>query len=268
MYILNLFIAAIIGAFFGKFLATTARFLPKILLDDNSEEEPAHVFKRFFKKPCCWHCNHLLSWRENAPIIGYLATAGKCPHCQSPISLKTFVLEIVFAAIFGTAMLFFSIDWHLIFILSVLSLLTLCFITDFEHSILPDQFTLTLVWVGLLASLFPIFISPTEAIVGAVGGYGIFWFSNAVYRLARGREGMYPGDFKLNAGIGACFGIKWLLFILTISMFLLVVVTVIRFFVLNKKTAGGFFFQEAPYGCYAALVTAALMLSEVIQNGF
>ncbi len=268
MHILNVFIAAIIGAFVGKLLATTAHFLPRILLDDDSEEEPGYVFKRFFQMPGCWHCNHLLSLKENAPIIGYLSTSGKCPHCQSPFGTKVFFLELAFAALFAISMLFFSIDWYLIFILTIFSLLTLCFITDFEHSILPDQFTISLVWVGLIASLFPIFITPTVAIIGAAGGYGIFWLLNAIYRTLRGREGMYPGDFKLNAGIGACFGIKLLLIILTISMLLLFIVTLIRFFVLNKKTQESFLFQEAPYGCYAALVTAIVMLSETMPLGF
>lgn len=168
---------------------------------------------------------------------------------------KVWHLEIFMALLFSLSAWFFPIGPQLIFILCVSCLLICCFITDYEHGILPDQFTLSLVWIGLIGTLYPVLIEPQEAILGAVFGYGFFWLSNVIYRYFRGVEGMYPGDFKLNAGIGACFGFKFLFLILFASSILLLVVTLIRFLFLKKNSKLDFLYQEIPYGCYASVVT-------------
>lgn len=168
---------------------------------------------------------------------------------------KVWHLEILLALLFFLSACFFPIGPQLIFTLCVSCLLICCFITDYEHGILPDQFTLSLVWVGLVGTLYPVFIEPQEAILGAVFGYGFFWLSNVIYRYFRGVEGMYPGDFKLNAGIGACLGLKLLFTILFASSILLLIVTALRFLFSKKDSKLDFLYQEIPYGCYASVVT-------------
>jgi len=260
--IFGLLNACILGAFIGKFLAAVVYHLPKVLLEESVEEkEPREIFKLFLKKQNCQFCRYSFRWWENFPLFGYLFLRGKCQKCQNPLSLRTFLVELGTSILFGASEFFFTLNATLFFVLIVSCIMICCFVTDFEHSILPDQFTLTMIWMGLIASLFPIFVSPSEAIIGAVGGYGIFWLFNEMYRYYRGFDGMYPGDFKLNAGIGACLGLKWLMIILTLSMFLLLFVTAIRFFT-KPSTREGILHEESPYGCYSSVVTvAALYLS-------
>lgn len=274
MIILNALLAAVIGAFVGKFMAMTVHFLPQILLEGcDKGREPNDIFTWYFRKPFCWHCQHPLAWSEHIPIIGYLLQQGRCSHCQKPLELKIIVLEIGIALLFGISTLFFPIDFSLLFVLCASCLLICCFITDYEYGILPDQITLTLVWLGLIASLRPVFISSQEAIIGAVCGYGIFWLLNLIYRYFRKFEGMFPGDFKLNAGIGACVGIKLLLPILLISFVLMLVVTLIKVFYTQKVTDTGhlvtsYLYKEIAYACFTtivAFIALFLLLSKVIS---
>ena len=58
-------------------------------------------------------------------------------------------------------------------------------------------------WLGLLISLFPIFVDPTTAIIGAIIGYLSLWSVFWLFKLMTGKEGMGYGDFKLLAALGA-----------------------------------------------------------------
>lgn len=258
-FVLNSVIATVLGAFIGRFLAMVVYYLPNILLGEETDDEPADIIKWFFKNPACWHCQHSLTTLENAPIIGYLFCKGKCSHCHHTLGIQVLLCEIGTALLFGTTMLFFPFSLTILFVLALCCLLVCCFITDAEHGILPDQFTMTIVWIGLIGSLFPIFITPREAIIGAVGGYGIFYLFNAIYRHFRGFEGMYPGDFKLNAGIGACLGLSWLFSILLVALLLMLIGTAIRFFWGKESSHTNILQLEVPYGSYSSIVTVVVL---------
>jgi len=255
----NILIAAIIGAYVGRFLALTLNLLPGILLDDDEEREPEDLPKIFFQKPHCWNCQEPISFFENLPIIGYLLLRGKCKKCHQPLGKRLFILEVGLAILFGISLALFGLHLPTVFVLIATTLLIGCFITDYEHKILPDQFTLTLLWVGLIASLFPVFVPSHQAILGAVFGYGFFWSMNVVYRFFRGFDGMFPGDFKLNAAIGALVGFQWLVPITLISFLVLIITAFSIFFLRMKKIDSTLLHEESPYGCYSSLITIAVL---------
>src|SRR5262249_9140151 len=107
-------------------------------------------------------------------------------------------------------------------------LLTWCLIAltgiDIDHQLLPDDITLPLLWLGLLASVLigpvagsPIPVSPRESVLGAVGAYMSLWLVFHAYQLVTGKEGMGFGDFKLFAVFGAWLGYKLLLLIILLA---------------------------------------------------
>jgi leader peptidase (prepilin peptidase)/N-methyltransferase len=70
-----------------------------------------------------------------------------------------------------------------------------------------------LLWIGLLMSLFhplpgseTLFVTPQDAIVGAVAGYLSLWSVFWVFKIVTGKDGMGYGDFKLLAALGAWLG--------------------------------------------------------------
>ena len=92
-------------------------------------------------------------------------------------------------------------------------LLMLAFI-DAEHQLLPDVLVLPLVWLGLVANYFHLFVPLDSAVWGAIAGYLSLWAVYWGFKLITGREGMGGGDFKLLAMIGAWGG--WEILCLTV----------------------------------------------------
>ncbi len=77
--------------------------------------------------------------------------------------------------------------------------------------------TLPLLWLGLLANVFSLFVPLRDAVIGAAAGYLVLWSIYWLFKLATGKEGMGYGDFKLLAALGAWMGWKALLPIVLLS---------------------------------------------------
>jgi leader peptidase (prepilin peptidase)/N-methyltransferase len=95
-------------------------------------------------------------------------------------------------------------------------LICLIFI-DFDHQLLPDDLTLSLLWLGLIANTWHTFCSSQDAIMGAVAGYLSLWLIANLFKWISGREGMGYGDFKLLAALGAWAGWQMLPLIILLS---------------------------------------------------
>ena len=260
MLYLIVLLSTCLGAFIGKLIGMVTFYLPPILLEGcELGREPRDILRWAFQKSFCWNCKNPRALLEGIPILGYFYTKGKCNHCDF-FYKRYFILEIGMGIFFGATALFSSSTASLFFVWIVISLLVCCFLTDYDYSILPDQLTQGLVWTGLIGSLFPIFLTPSEAITGASAGYGIFWMINEIFRYFRHQDGMFPGDFKLNAGVGACIGIKLLLPVLAIALLLLIAFTFAKFIRSEKRTAIGFLKKEVSYGCYLSIVASGAIL--------
>ena len=48
----------------------------------------------------CPHCQHSLHALDLLPILSYLFLRGKCRYCKQSISIRYFLVEIVFAVLF------------------------------------------------------------------------------------------------------------------------------------------------------------------------
>lgn len=91
------------------------------------------------------------------------------------------------------------------FIIYCLLLLILSFI-DFKILQLPDELTLSLLWLGLLFNTFNFYTKPSAAILGAALGYTSFFLISKIYLFLRKKEGLGQGDAKLLAALGAWLG--------------------------------------------------------------
>lgn len=154
----------------------------------------------------CPHCQHPVTPLENIPIVSYLLLRGRCSDCKTPISVRypliellTAVLSVVVIAHFGA-----TLQGAAALLLTWL-LITLSFI-DIDHQLLPDNLTLPWLWVGMLLSLYSVFSTPTDSIIGALAGYLSLWTVYQLFKLLTGKEGMGYGDFKLLALFGAWLG--------------------------------------------------------------
>jgi len=159
----------------------------------------------------CPHCKHRLSWYENIPLFSWLALRGKCRHCKTPISAQYPLVELLTCLLTVACVWRFGFGWQ-----GFGAILLTCFLIalsgiDLRTQLLPDQLTLPLLWLGLIASLENLYVVPKTAVLGAIAGYVSLWSVWWLFKQITGKEGMGHGDFKLLAALGAWAGLQGVL---------------------------------------------------------
>jgi len=165
----------------------------------------------------CPKCGHALAAWENIPLLSFLALGGKCRGCKTPISWQYPAVELITGVLFALVVWRFGLGYQSLAALAFTALLVAMSGIDLRTTLLPDDLTLPLLWLGLLLSLVPVFAAPTQAILGAVVGYLSLWSVYWAFKLLTGKEGMGYGDFKLLAAIGAWCGVSAILPVLLMS---------------------------------------------------
>jgi leader peptidase (prepilin peptidase)/N-methyltransferase len=126
-------------------------------------------------------------------------------------------------------------------------MLALSFI-DLDTQLLPDDITLPLLWLGLIANAFGAYTDLRSAVLGAAGGYLILWLVYWGFRLIAKKEGMGFGDFKLLAAIGAWTGWQVLPVVILISAGLGAIIGSLALWLTRKGRD-----TRIPFGPYLAL---------------
>ncbi len=210
-------IAAVLGAIVGSFLNVVILRLPQRMewnwrqqarefLGQSASEPDAAPPGLVFDRSRCPSCQAAITWWQNIPVLSWLLLRGRCAACRTAISWQYPLVEGI------TALASFAVAWKFGFSFEAMAALgftwTLVALTgiDFRTQLLPDNITLTLMWAGLLLSLRPLLVSPTEALLGAAIGYLSLWSIFWLFKLATGKEGLGYGDFKLLAALGAWLG--------------------------------------------------------------
>jgi len=165
----------------------------------------------------CPKCGHKLAHWENIPLLSFLALRGKCRACGTAISWQSPLVELATGLMFAVCVWHFGLGWQAGLGMVLSAFLVALSGIDLRTTLLPDELTYPLLWLGLLASLVPVFVDPASAILGAAAGYLSLWTVYWAFKLLTGKEGMGYGDFKLLAALGAWCGIKAILPILLIS---------------------------------------------------
>ena len=230
-------------------------------LESDSATPPPDIM---WSRSQCPKCGHLIKSYENIPLISYLFLRGRCSSCKAPISMRYPLIEAI------TAIMFLAVAMHFGPTLQSLAALglTAVFIAltgiDFDHQLLPDDMTLTLLWCGLFASLFGVFTDPVSSIIGALAGYLSLWFVYHLFRLLTGKEGMGYGDFKLLAAIGAWLGWQMLPLVILLSSLVGAVIGLLMIGLKRHRST-----QPMPFGPFIALAGwIALMWGELIIDTY
>ena len=155
----------------------------------------------------CPACGHTLAWHENIPLLGWLRLGGKCAACGTRISARYPIVEALTGALFAAAAVQAGPTAAAAVYCVALALLVAAAFIDLDTTLLPDDLTLPLIGLGLVAAWQRwIPVSLPDAALGAFFGYFSLWAVAALYKLVRGVQGMAEGDFKLLAGLGALLG--------------------------------------------------------------
>lgn len=163
----------------------------------------------------CEHCHHQLAWYDLVPIVSWLGLRGKCRYCRKPIGVSALALEVGVGTVFVISWLVWPYGWTTAAIVLfcawffALVLLTILFVYDLRHFLLPDVLVWPLTAVGgvmfvALMSLHGTSLAswPLEAIFGLIPISGVYWL---LYRMSDGRWIGF-GDVKLGIFIGLVLG--------------------------------------------------------------
>ena len=256
-------VALAFGLCIGSFLNVVIHRLPKMMEREwrmecaelNGTPVPeAEPYNLVVPRSRCPGCGKGITAIENIPVLSYAFLRGRCSKCNTGISIKYPVVEILggiaaaysahrfgwsLAALGATVFIWFTI--------------ALAFI-DQETGLLPDDLTLPLLWVGLLINLDGTFAPLPDAVIGAVAGYLSLWLVYWAFKLLTGKEGMGYGDFKMNAAAGALLGWQMLPLVILLSSLVGLLFGALQMFAARGRWDGGFRFHFGPYLAIAGIV--------------
>ncbi|MCI0507718.1 MAG: A24 family peptidase [Gammaproteobacteria bacterium] len=187
--------------------------------DNTLTAEKKEKYNLLVPRSACPKCGHQITALENIPVLSYLWLKGRCSGCQTPISKRYPIIELMTALLSVVAAWQFGFSWQCLAALSLTWALIALSVIDFDHKLLPDDITLSFLWIGLVLNLFGLFTDSTSSIIGAIAGYLSLWSVYWAFKRLTGKEGMGYGDFKLLAMLGAWMGWQSLPGIILLSSF-------------------------------------------------
>lgn len=192
--------AFVLGACFGSFLNVCIARWPR----EQSVISP---------RSRCPHCGHQLAWFENFPLVSWLALRARCRCCDEPISAMYPAVELTVAIGWLAAVHVFGPTLDALRVAVFGTVLLGIALTDVQHYLIPDGFTVFGLIFALVTSVLAffrggstIFASPYDALIGACAGAGMIAIVGWLGEVTLKREAMGMGDVTLMAFVGAAVG--------------------------------------------------------------
>ena len=254
---LGILVLGVLGLLVGSFLNVVVYRLPKMLerqwaaecAELGGQELPAQdAFNLMVPRSQCPHCGHAIAWYENIPVISYLVLRGRCSACKAGIGLRYPLVELVTGVLFVYCAQQWGIGVSALVWCAFSCVLLALALIDWDTTLLPDDLTLPLLWLGLVAAAMQwTSVGLHTALWGAVAGYLSLWSIYWVFKLVTGKEGMGYGDFKLFAALGAWFGWQALIPIILLASVIGAVVGIAMKFSVGLREGG-----YIPFGPFLA----------------
>ena len=256
--------AIILGLTVGSFLNVVIHRLPimlerdwkaqcleflgdKIVVKQPETAANGNKYNLVVPRSACPSCGQRITALQNIPVLSYIFLGGKCSACKTRISIRYPLVEAMTGMLTGFLAWRFGVTGVAGFaIIYLWALIALAFI-DADTTLLPDDITLPLLWLGLLINIGGVFTDIVSATVGAAGGYVILWSVYWGFKLLTGKEGMGYGDFKLLAAIGAWLGWQLLPLVILLSAAVGTVVGIAGILIKGRDKGA-----KLPFGPYLA----------------
>jgi leader peptidase (prepilin peptidase) / N-methyltransferase len=256
-------VALALGLCIGSFLNVVIHRLPRMMEREwqaqcaelaGQTPAPGESYNLVRPRSACPSCGHRIRAWENIPLVSWLVLRARCSACGARISAQYPLVELLAGV--GAAYAAWRFGPTLAALAAALFVwftIALAFI-DQHTGYLPDDLTLPLVWIGLLANLGGAFVPLADAVVGAAAAYLFLWTVNALFRYARGMDGMGYGDFKLYAAVGAFLGWKFLPLVILLSSLVGLVFGSLQMFSARRGWDWKFRFHFGPYLALAGVI--------------
>ena len=202
----------------------------------------------------CPHCGNPIKWYDNIPLLSYLVLRGRCRYCKERISFRYFVVELITALLFLFLYSKYRFTFYFFTYLTLSLALIIAGFIDWEHYLIPDIFSLSLIPLGFILSyFFPLhgfshFKGLYLSLLGGITGFISLFLIGILGKILFRKESMGGGDMKLLAGIGCFLGIRGVLLTIFISSLLGAVVGILLIVLKIKKRE-----EYIPYGPFLSL---------------
>ena len=154
----------------------------------------------------CPTCGRGLRWFENVPVLAWLVLRGRCRGCREPISIQYPLIEL------ATGLAWAFMAWRHGFGLDALrgavfvTILLGIAMTDARAYIIPDEFSIGGLVLGLAFALAAGRQPFGVALLGASVGFALLWLVAVAGEWMFKQEAMGGGDIKMMAMVGAFLG--------------------------------------------------------------
>lgn len=257
---LEVALAFLAGLLIGSFLNVCIFRLPR----DLSVVQP---------RSFCPACEKTISWYDNIPLVSYILLRARCRNCGERIPLRYPLVELATAVAFAVCVSSLGVS-PAAFEYSIFSAILITLIaSDLEERILPDEFTLGGMVIGLAFSpfvpldpgfahlLLPLSMdlrwkSMGESVLGAAIPSGVLWLLGWTYLKLRHREGLGLGDVKMIAMVGAFLGLNLALLTLIAASLLGSVVGFVYILAKRKDAAT----YEIPFGSFLGMAALGVAI--------
>lgn len=154
----------------------------------------------------CPGCGSPIRWYDNVPVASYLLLRGRCRRCGARISIQYPIVEATTALLWAAAILRHGPGPEALRGAVLLTLLFGIALTDARFYVIPDQFSVGGLGVGLLLAPLPGGIGFLQAAAGAALGFALLWAVAVLGEKLFRKEAMGGGDVKMMAMVGAFLG--------------------------------------------------------------
>ncbi|EGU39229.1 prepilin peptidase [Vibrio scophthalmi] len=269
-------LATVFGLIVGSFLNVVIYRLPIMMerewrhdcaesFPEYKIEVPQETFNLSVPRSACPSCHTQIRAIDNIPVISWLLLKGKCHNCQSKISARYPLIELLTGGLCLLVATTLPASYFTIALLFFTFVLVAATFIDLDTMLLPDSLTLPLMWSGIALALFGISpVSLQDSVIGAMAGYLCLWSVYWAFKLITKKEGMGYGDFKLLAALGAWLGWQYLPMIILVSSLVGLVFGLIQLRLQSKGIDKAF-----PFGPYLAIAGwIAMLWGEQILHGY
>jgi leader peptidase (prepilin peptidase) / N-methyltransferase len=195
----------------------------------------------------CPECDMAIGWRDNIPVLSYLLLRGRCRGCRTRISPQYPLIELVTALIWVAAALRYGREWQALSVAVFFTLLLGIALTDARSYIIPDEFSLGGLVLGLALSPLAGGVTLVQSVAGAAVGFGFLFLTGLLGEWWLKKPAMGGGDIKMMAMVGAFLGPIGAI----LTIFMGALVGTIIFLPISLRTQ-----KLVPFGIFLALGAA------------
>ena len=198
----------------------------------------------------CSSCNTNLKPWDLVPVLSYIFLRGQCRYCQSSVSIRYPLVELLTGLIFLWCYTVLGFSSQLIGALILSSFLIVITFIDYDHQLILDKVLFWLAVVGVFINRFIGNVGILDMLYASLLGGGLLLLIAIV-----SRGGMGMGDVKFAAALGLWFGVQFTILTLFLSFVLGGVgsVLLLLFKLKNRK-------DMIPFGPYIAIGAFISML--------